>query len=158
MGSRVWQAVLGAALLLAVSCKGQVKSPATQTAHPEDARAALRPATIPTCDGTSVGPAGGQAPSQANPHPHSVTLSWNASVPVSNSPQDAIKGYYVYRSFVSHRYTEGNRISQSLLQGTRCIDTSVEARKTYFYMVKAVAESGKESVCSLEIKAAIPFP
>jgi hypothetical protein len=87
-----------------------------------------------------------------------VTLSWNAAVPATTSPLDAIKGYYVYRSFTSHRYRERDRISNSVVPGTRCIDTNVEPRKTYFYVVKAVTAGGKQSKSSLEIRAAVPFP
>jgi hypothetical protein len=87
-----------------------------------------------------------------------VTLSWNATVPASNSSRDAIKGYHVYRSQTPHTYGASNRISDSPLPGTRCVDTNVEPGKTYFYVVKTVTEGGKQSGSSIEIKAVVPFP
>jgi len=64
----------------------------------------------------------------------------------------------VYRSQKPHMYDESNRISDSTLRGTRCVDTNVEPRKTYFYVVKAVTEGGKQSGSSIEIKAVVPSP
>ncbi len=87
-----------------------------------------------------------------------MTLSWNATAPASNSPKDAIKGYYVYRSLTSKTYTESNRISESPVHGTRCVDITVEPRKTYFYVVKALTEGGTLSGSSSEIRAVVPFP
>jgi len=87
-----------------------------------------------------------------------VTLSWNAVVPASSAPRDAIKGYNVYRSLTSHTYSESNRISGSPLQGTQCVDATVGPRKTYFYVVKAVTQGGEQSGSSAEIKAEVPFP
>ena len=154
---KVSRAVLGAVVLLAVSCTDQVKSPAAQTLSLGDAKAA-QPAGIPTCDGRGPSQVEAHPDFHSHPHPHSVTLSWNASVPASNSARDAIKGYYVYRSLKSHTYAERNKISESLLQGTRCVDARVEARKTYFYVVKAVTEAGTQSNSSIETKAVVPFP
>jgi hypothetical protein len=112
----------------------------------------------PPCSGASSRPSPGKAPSDASRHPHSVTLSWNATVPASNSPKDAIKGYYVYRSLTSKTYAESNRISESPVHGTRCVDPTVEPRKTYFYVVKTLTEGGKLSGSSIEIRAVVPFP
>jgi hypothetical protein len=112
----------------------------------------------PSCTGVSTTPPAESARAAPASHPHSVTLSWNTAVPTSNSPRDAIKGYYVYRSLNSHAYPEKSRISQLPLPGTRCVDTSVEARKTYFYTVKSVSEAGKQSSSSVEIQAVVPFP
>jgi hypothetical protein len=152
----VWGAVL--AVFLNVNFTGQVKNQATPTPGLSGAKAARPPADIPPCSGASSGWSSGQAPSLVNPHPHSVTLSWNAAVPASNSPRDAIKGYNVYRSPTSHTYNEGNRISETPLRGTRCVDATVEPRKTYFYVVKTVTEGGEQSGSSIEIKAVVPFP
>jgi hypothetical protein len=69
-----------------------------------------------------------------------------------------IKGYYVYRSLVSHTYNENDRITALALPGTQCVDTAVEAQKTYFYIVKAVTEGGTRSGSSIEIKAVVPAP
>jgi hypothetical protein len=87
-----------------------------------------------------------------------VTLSWKTSVPQSSSKQDAILGYNVYRSLKSNKYNVTNRINEKPLPGTQCIDTDVEPRKTYFYVVKAVAASGKESDPTTQVTAKIPFP
>jgi hypothetical protein len=150
-------AVLAVVVFLTMSGMGQVKNQATQTPSLGGAKALPRPGDIPLCNGAS-GSSLGHAPSQVNPHPHSVTLSWNAAVPASHSLRDAIKGYYVYRSLRSHTYAESDRMSELPLQGTRCVDTGVKPRKTYFYAVKAVTEDGRRSGSSIEIKAMVPFP
>jgi hypothetical protein len=148
-------------VFVTVSGVSQVKSQAPQTPSVGDGKA-VQAADIPMCNGgssgSSAGFSGAHGPAPGAAHPHSVTLSWNAAVAASNSPRDAIKGYYVYRSSASHTYAESDRISESPLQGTRCVDTAVEARKTYFYIVKAVTEGGKQSGSSIEIKAVVPFP
>jgi hypothetical protein len=154
--SKVSRAVLRVFVFVVLSTMGQACSHARQTPTPAEAKATTQPAEIPACTGTGLSAA--SVPSQANPHPHSVTLSWNAAVPASKSPQDAIKGYYVYRSPASQTYADGTRISQTPVRGTRCIDTNVEARTTYFYVVRAVTEGGQQSGNSLEIKAVVPFP
>ncbi len=148
-------------VFVTVSGVGQVKSQAPQAPSVGDGKAA-QATEIPMChgasSGSSAGLSSGHGPVPGSAHPHSVTLSWNAAVAASNSPRDAIKGYYVYRSSASHTYAESDRINESPLQGTRCVDTAVEARKTYFYIVKAVTEAGKQSRASIEIKAVVPFP
>jgi hypothetical protein len=153
-------AVLGIVVLLTSGGIAQAKSQGTQTRSPGGAKAAqqLQIEDIPLCSGASSASSAGQGHSQGNPHSHSVALSWNAAAPASNSPRDAIKGYYVYKSLAAHTYAESNRISESPLPGTRCVDTNVEPRKTYFYVVKTVTESGEQSSSSLEIKAVVPFP
>jgi hypothetical protein len=149
--------VLGVVVFLTVSGMGQ-ENKATPTPSPGSSKAAPQPEDIPLCNGASYGSSAGHAFAPAATHPHSVTLSWNVAVPVSNSPRDAIKGYYVYRSLTSYTYAESTRMSESPLRRTRCVDTSVESRKTYFYVVKAVTEGGKQSGSSIEIKAVVPFP
>jgi hypothetical protein len=149
--------VLGVAVVLAIIGLGKVKNTATQTSSTAAIKAP-QPGAIPPCNGSYLGSSAGQSASQVNQHPHSVTLSWNAALPASNSPLDAIKGYYVYRSLKSRTYAEGNRISESLLRGTQCVDTAVQPRKTYFYVVKAVTEGGRQSSASVEIRAEVPFP
>jgi hypothetical protein len=104
------------------------------------------------CNGTGLAPQGLAPPA------HFVTLSWNAAVPASKSPLDAIRGYYVYRSSASRNYTERERMNPLPLRAVRCVDTSVEPRKTYFYVVKAVSAGGKQSRASAEIKVTIPAP
>ncbi len=153
---KVSRAVLKTVVILALSSIGQACNRDKQTSSAAEAKAVPPPVDIPACDGSDL--SAGRAPSQANPHPHYVTLSWNAAVPVSKSRRDAIKGYYVYRSLTSETYGESNRISETPVKGTRCVDSNVEARATYFYVVRAVTEGGKQSGSSLEIKAVVPFP
>jgi hypothetical protein len=156
-------AILGIVVFLNVSVMGQVKTSQGKTQVPPTpslggAAAERQPGDVPQCNGASSASSHGPASSHGNLHRHSVTLSWNAAVPGSSSPRDAIKGYNVYRSLTPQAYSESNRISKSPLQGTQCVDATVQPRKTYFYIVKAVTESGKQSGSSVEIKAEIPFP
>lgn len=115
-----------------------------------------RAANVQPCTGQPSGTLA--APLLASARHHSVTLSWNASIPRSKARRDAIKGYYVYRSLTSHKYSESNRLNSSPLRGTRCVDTAVEPRGTYSYAVKAVSEGGTPSGLSNEITVVIPFP
>jgi len=154
--SKISHGFLRVVVIVVLSSMGQACNHARQTSSPEEAKAAPQTVDIPACNGSGL--SGAHAPSQANPHPHSVTLSWNTAVPASKSPRDAIKGYYVYRSLTSQTYRESNRISEVPVKGIRCIDSNVEARATYFYIVRAVTEGGKQSGSSLEIKAVVPFP
>jgi len=128
-------------------------------AETESPRVAAQPLaqTLP-CSGSQPASSGGKTSAQGDSHPHSVTLSWNAATPGSKSPGDAIKGYYVYRSSKSHSYTEKNRISVALLPDTRCVDSTVEPGKVYFYTVKAISRSGQPSPLSAEVKAVVPSP
>jgi hypothetical protein len=89
---------------------------------------------------------------------HSVTLSWKASVPVSKSPQDAVKGYYIYRSPTSLKHTLSYRMNAQPIVGTGCMDRAVEANTTYFYSVRALSHGGAQSIFSQEVKAVVPSP
>jgi hypothetical protein len=131
---------------------------ARQDRVPAGAQAGPQTDPAPSCTGVSAKPSAEPPRAATASRPHSVTLSWNAALPTSNSRQDAIKGYYVYRTLKSHAYPEKSRISLLPLPGTRCVDTGVDAGKTYFYAVKSIAESGKQSSSSVEIRAVVPFP
>jgi hypothetical protein len=155
---RVSVPVLGMVVFLAMLGRGQVKPQAGETPAAGAAKAAPQPGDIPLCNGRRSGSSAGQLAAQTKPHPHFVTLSWNAAVPASNSPRDLIKGYYLYRSLVSHTYKQGDRISALPVPGNQCVDTTVEPQRTYFYVVKAVTEGGTQSGSSIEIKAAVPAP
>lgn len=85
--------------------------------------------------------------------PHSVRLSWNASIPASNSPADAIKGYDIYRREPGKQY---EKINRELVLGTSCIDHSVKAGRTYDYQTVAVSAQSKVSKPSNVTKATIP--
>jgi hypothetical protein len=151
-------AVPGMVVFLALVSLAQIRTKETQAPGAGVAKATPQASKIPPCNGAPSGSSAERLPAAGNSHPHSVTLSWNAALPVSNSSLDLIKGYYVYRSLVSHTYTEANRITASPLAGTQCVDTSVEPRKTYFYVVRAVTDGGMQSGSSIEIKAVVPFP
>jgi hypothetical protein len=88
-------------------------------------------------------------------HPHSVKLSWAASVPASKSPADAVVGYNVYRSTASHD-RHPKRINSALCAGTTYTDPAVETGKTYFYVTRGVNAKGVESASSNEIKVVMP--
>jgi hypothetical protein len=82
-----------------------------------------------------------------------VRLSWNASVPASNSPPDAIKGYDIYRREPGEQY---EKINRELMLGTSCVDKSVKAGQTYDYQTVAVSARGTASKPSNVAKATIP--
>lgn len=89
---------------------------------------------------------------------HKVTLSWNPSTPLTNSPRDAIIGYNVYRrSAASSSYDDkNNKMNSATLLGTKCVDILVQTGQTYFYVIKAISASGAVSGRSNEAKAVIP--
>ena len=81
--------------------------------------------------------------------PHSVTLTWAASV----SPD--ISGYSVYRGTVAGGpYT---RVTPGLLKGTSYVDTAVQAGRTYYYVVTTTGADSSESRYSNEVSGAVPF-
>ena len=91
----------------------------------------------------------------STPKVHSVRLSWDASVPASNSPADAIKGYNIYRRGPGKEY---EKINRELILGTTCVDHSVKAGQTYQYQAVAVSAKGLVSKPSNVAKATIPSP
>jgi hypothetical protein len=86
---------------------------------------------------------------------HSVTLSWNASLPASKSPHGVILGYIVYRSTKSH---DRNALPINFVRitGTTFSDCNVEPGKTYYYTARAVDAIGRTSVPSNEVRVKIP--
>jgi fibronectin type 3 domain-containing protein len=86
----------------------------------------------------------------AKPKPHSVTLTWNAAPPIKGS---TVAGYNILRGTKS-----GGPYSKiaSRVPGLTYVDHTVNAHKTYFYVVTAVDQVGHESKFSQEIKAVIP--
>jgi hypothetical protein len=153
--TRILRTLLAAVLSLATSGIAQLSEQLPQTPIQGAATAGLPAQELPPC--TPPSPAG-RTPSQPNPKAHSVTLSWKASVPRSSSKQDAIQGYNVYRSLKSNQYGNAIKVNTNPLPGTQCVDTAVEPQTTYFYVVKAVAGSGKESGPSNQATAPVPFP
>jgi len=102
----------------------------------------------------AIRPAGDPAPT-AQVNGHSVKLSWGPSTPASKSPRDAVVGYNVYRSTVSHD-PKPTRITSKPWAGTTYTDSEVEAGKTYFYVTRGVTAGGAESAPSNEAKAVMP--
>jgi hypothetical protein len=149
-------------IFFAISCVAQVGELLPFAPTQKDIKAATPAQDVPPCGSTPASSDAGHSSSQSSPQaktvPHSVTLSWNASVPRSNSKQDAILGYYVYRSRTSKSYNDSNQLNSDPILGTRCIDTTVAPKETYFYVVRAVAGNKKKSDNSNEAKATIPFP
>lgn len=148
--------ILAVVAIVSIRRISQISGLSTPSAKAEGAQAAVRTDSIPSC---SSRPSGGHAAApQSGAKPHSVTLSWKASAPASGAPGDTITGYDVYRSQTSQDYADSKPINSIPLTGTQCVDTTVEPRATYYYVIKAVAKSGAQSVVSKEIKAVIPFP
>ena len=85
--------------------------------------------------------------------PHSVKLSWNASIPASNSLGDAIQGYNMYRRNPDKKY---EKINTDLIRGTSCVDYFVNTGQTYYYEIQAVSANGAVSKSSPEVTAVIP--
>lgn len=141
---------LAAACLIASVTAQAVGYAAPSSRHRKEKASQI--ANIPSCAGPNSTPS--RAPDRTKTH--SVTLSWNASNPRSNTPRDAIRGYYVYRSLSSHTYTEISRLNALPLAGTRCIDSTVELNGTYFYVVKAVSVGGTRSDFSAQVSVVIP--
>ena len=150
--------VVGVFGSLAISSIAQVGGQRPHAPTQGEAKAVPLAQDVPPCASTSSSSSAGHVPAKVNPSAHSVTLSWKASVPRSSSQQDAIQGYYVYRSLTSNSYDDSKRINSKPLPGTECIDTAVEPSGKYFYVVRAVAGSGVKSDPSNEATAVIPFP
>ena len=83
---------------------------------------------------------------------HSVRLSWNASVPASNSPADAVKGYNIYRHEPGKAYEQINLV---LIRETSCTDYAVKAGHTYLYQATAVGMQGAMSKPSNQATASV---
>ena len=78
----------------------------------------------------------------------SVTLSWSAS-------KSSVAGYNIYRSTVSGGpYT--TILNSGLITALTFIDTTAQAGRTYYYVIRAVASSGAESTDSNQASAALP--
>ena len=81
---------------------------------------------------------------------HSVTLTWQAPAPVSGV---TVVGYNLYRST-----TSGGPFVKlaSNLTALRYEDRLVGNGRTYFYVVTAIDQAGRESRYSNEARAPIP--
>jgi hypothetical protein len=106
------------------------------------------PAESPPPDGSTGSGGGGQLPPQRDSHPHSVTVTWDASPSV-------ITGYRIYRGA-----TDGGPYSVigQVDAATRIyVDKDVTAGKTYYFVATAF-NSDAESVFSNQAVATIPTP
>jgi fibronectin type 3 domain-containing protein len=84
------------------------------------------------------------------PHPHSVILRWHAP-PQSAKPQAV--SYNIYRSTsLGGPYTPVASGVQSLIYKDELVNPGV----TYYYVVRSVDQSGRESGYSEEVKVTIP--
>jgi hypothetical protein len=146
--------IIGLIAILTIRHAAQSSSPSSSGAQAGDSPVKQQANAVPSCSGDLSA----AAPPPGSSKRHSVTLSWNASIPVSSVAKDAIRGYYVYRSQTSQTYHDTDRITSLPLIGTQCLDATVESRTTYYYVVRAVAQRGAQSAASREIKAVIPFP
>ena len=81
---------------------------------------------------------------------HSVTLIWE---PTPSAAGVSVVGYNVYR----RTKPEGPRTKiASRVPGPSYEDRDVVSGRTYFYVVTAVAQSGRESRLSEEARAKVP--
>jgi fibronectin type 3 domain-containing protein len=91
-------------------------------------------------------------PPRAKPHRHSVTLAWKAAL---DSPNAKVVSYNIYRS------TSPGGPYARLASGVQQLtykDELVNAGRTYYYVVKSVDSSGRESQPSEEVRATVPTP
>ena len=95
---------------------------------------------------------------------HKVILSWNASALSPNSDGKAV-GYCIYRRKESKekRNSAGQPVVDEFkllnpkpVNGTSCVDSSVEDGAKYYYVTTAVNRNGKPSKPSNEAPARIP--
>jgi fibronectin type 3 domain-containing protein len=82
--------------------------------------------------------------------PHWVTLTWEAP---PTSPGVSVVGYNVYRSTASGK--QFVKIA-SRVPGPPYEDRLVVTSHTYFYVVTALDQAGRESGFSAEVRAPIP--
>jgi hypothetical protein len=87
--------------------------------------------------------------------PHSVTLSWNPSLPSTKSLHDVIIGYIVYRSAKPHD-RKAHPINYTQVTGTTFVDSHVSPGKVYYYVTRAVSARGALSAPSNEVQVKIP--
>ena len=81
------------------------------------------------------------------PVQHAVALSWNAS------PSTNVVSYSMYRSTISG---SSYGLAASAIGGLSYLDQSVQTGTTYYYVVTAVDDQGRESSDSRETKVVIP--
>jgi K319-like protein/Big-like domain-containing protein len=82
-------------------------------------------------------------------HAQSVTLAWDANTDPN------LAGYRVYRSQQSGVYSSS--LNGALLTAASFTDSTVQAGRTYYYVVTAISTTGLESGYSGEAQAIIPL-
>lgn len=82
--------------------------------------------------------------------PHSVTLTWHAAV---DSPGSKVASYNIYRSTSSGGPYA--RVANQVL-GLSYKDELVNPGVRYYYVVKSVDDSGRESRPSEEVSVTVP--
>lgn len=96
----------------------------------------------------------------AGPTPHSVKLSWQASVPANAAPQSAVAGYNIYRRESGNPCEQPRascvKINKVLITGTACVDYDVSSGHTYIYEAQAVSVAHVPSRMSKQAKARVP--
>lgn len=97
---------------------------------------------------SSTGPGPSPTPTPSSPEGHSVSISWQASA------SSGVTSYNVYRSPV----TGGPYARVGNATGTSFTDTTVQAGKTYFYVVTSLNASQVESAVSTETTVTVPTP
>jgi len=92
---------------------------------------------------------------------HTVILSWNASTH-SNKPQSVAVGYCLYRSKdldaiqKSPTCAKCQRLNETPVVATSCVDDLVENQATYYYVATALNADGHSSFPSNQATANIP--
>ena len=135
------------------------QSAKTPTPKRKGTLAAAAEPTLPSCPPAGLPTV--QAAPQNTGH-HSVTLSWNASAPSSNSEGKAV-GYCLYRSKKQHAAKQNStcsdceQINSQPIIETRCLDNLVEDGTTYYYVVTSTNAKGKISSSSNEIPVQVPL-
>ena len=80
---------------------------------------------------------------------HFAVLTWKASTSV-------VVGYYVYRA--DNPGDPYKKLNSSPVRETTYKDPSVQAGRTYSYLVTAVDAKGRESAFSNQVRATVPSP
>jgi fibronectin type 3 domain-containing protein len=89
----------------------------------------------------------GKSGAGSSSKPHSVTLTWKASV-------SKVSNYHVYRT--TDPSTQPGLLAVAPADATQYVDSTVESGRTYYYSIKSVGLDGTESIFSDKISATVP--
>ena len=138
--------------------RGSIQSPISGGQPVPTQRVEAAAASFPGTGNLSASPSA----KPSAPGPRSVKLSWNASVPATPSPTDAVTGYRIYRSTsMPVEPISKNRIDCVFVSVTSCIDQNVEPGQTYHYVATALAGRApreRESAPSKPAEVTIRIP